>query len=203
MPELRKVVDLYIDQGNTRLVDSRNSASTVPAQVAPVASNILFRARVQYSDGTAFPIPDGTVFYFAIDQTYGPSASADLVTSSGGDFNVSGDWAEASLSAGYISWRANLNTTQLIAAMGTVANKRMVAELWMQSPGSDYALLAQWPITILNVVGSVTGTPSTPGVTYATLDALNGRIPAGLAFELRDGNRVAVVINGVEVATIG
>jgi hypothetical protein len=194
MAETLKVIDWRIDQGNTRLVDSANSSVYVPEVIIPFGSKILFRASVQYSDGTAFSFPAGTTFVFLLDNSF-VTGHADLVTSE--DFN-GGYWNQESLNDGRISWKANFNTTELRSALGSDASKSMTAELWMLAPGGEYALLLQVTVTVKNIVGEVTGTPSTPGVTYATLEALNARMGTGIAFE-RDGDTAWLTIDGIRV----
>lgn len=201
MPEINSyaVVDRYIDVGQRRLTDSNLVYVAGRTNEAYVRDKVIYRARLRLSDNTAFAVPAGATFYWCIDNSF-TDPHTDLVSSQDADFRIPADWADLSDAEGRICWRANLNTTALKAALGSSEDSgtTMREELWMLLPGADPSLIYQARITIKNVVGDITSTPVTPGVTYATQDELRAIAPSGWSLE-RDGDEVVVKIDGVPV----
>jgi len=198
---LRRAVDLIIDVGSGKLTDNANLTSTVPDQEYDFGSQILFRAQLRRG-GAAFEVPTGSVFYFCIDNTFS-SSSPDLVNSLHAQFNVSGDWTEAGLAGGKISWRADLASSTLKTALATAERATMFAELWMQAPGASYSKIGRWKPVINNSVADIIGTATPVGPTYATIDSINARLGEGIQLVRRLDGKSALVVDGVEVQVFG
>ena len=194
------VVDRYIDVGRRRIADANLAATFTTENALYVKDKVIVRARLRLSNNEAFVVPAGATFYWCIDNSY-TEGHTDLASSATALFNLASDWAEIDFNQGQICWRANLNTTALKTALSTSEYVDMTEELWMLVPGGEYSLIYASTVRVKNIVGDITETPVTPGVEYATLDALNAIAPTGFRIE-RAGDVVRFLIDGIVVQTL-
>ena len=128
-------------------------------------NQILFRATLTRTDGTAYAVPVGSSYVFGIDDSY-VSGHPEYVLSQSPDFNNAGDWDDCDPSAGRICWRANTNTTELRDALDGVTQKTMYAGLWIIPPSGKPYLLAHWEVMMANVTVEVASTSPAPSYDY-------------------------------------
>lgn len=183
MAEFRAVKDIYLNVDSRGRVDTTNQDINLPDFVEWYGTQALYRFHLQYADGTAYPLPAGSTFYFGVDSSF-TASHADYVTSSGADFNNS-DWAEESLTNGLVSARINFATSELRTYLSTSEEKTVTMELWFQPPGGSFVLLAQWSATIKNIVTDYAGATANPLPEYVTTTAQAAAIAA---FLIRDEN---------------
>ena len=119
---------------------------------------------------TAFePDPTATWLWGLDDVPF--SELSDYVLSQNDQFNLVGDWANLDVNGGKISWRANLATDALKAALllKTPLSNLMYANLWMLT--ADGNVVWSWPVYVHKVhVDPNTAVP-VDGITHLTTQA--------------------------------
>ena len=161
---VQKVVEIYLDTTNSTqtgatgggavkrssvFIQHRGTVSIVRAHLIDLASNYI-------------SVPAGTEFFFYIDNSYVVADLAPVKTLDQTLFNRVADWAEVDYENGKVCWEVDTTSTALLAKFTGAdptnpALLEMTAELWMQAPAESRSLLAQWPMTMRNIVSDDEG----------------------------------------------
>ena len=150
----RRIVTLYVDVDNARLVSSINSINLSPVNLYR-RSQTLMQCHLRLADGTTyFTPPAGAQWLFVADTSFAAS-HADLVVSTNAQFNIAADWSGISVVGGKICWRVDTATDLLTTAMADAATLAGYGELWMIAPGENPSLIVQFSITFKGIVGDV------------------------------------------------
>lgn len=157
-----RIITTYLDVERCREVTATNATQTNTFSVFR-DTHAIFRATLRQADGTTpFVVDPAATFAFYLNDSWLPAdeASRDsLVQSDNSQFNIAADWASLSLATGKICWRLDLTGDALAAALspstGSLESLTGHAELWYTAPGANPTVLAQWKMTMANIVGGV------------------------------------------------
>lgn len=192
----RKTQTFYADAGGARLRDPATNA-TLPGErmLLFARDQNLLRLIIQQWSGSAweaYAVSETAALKFGIKAAVG---DADFLAFSDDDqFNVSGDWADASRSGGKLSIRLSCNTTTLLEWLAELValdeydaakGATVLGELQLQEAGEDPVTVLQFPLTIKGEV--ITGSEAAPepaDPNYVTQGDLSAAVGAALAAKL-------------------
>lgn len=137
----------------------------------------------------------GWSFKFSCGTSVATDATPIAETDSA-DFDTSG------AASGVLKWPVDMLTAEYATLVGDLtgvaAFQTGLVNLWGLPPGgTDWQLLARWPIKFYGSVG-ITTTPPTPGSGLATLGDLGSRIESGIVLTIDGDGRAVVTVNGTE-----
>jgi len=165
----------------------------------------IYQADVQDDAAAAIDLTSYQ-FRFSLSNVYDhTSPIANLVESDDSKFNLVGDRSDLDLGTGKISFRADFYTPEMSAAFDSEndGNEGCKGEIWGLPPGeTNFILIAQWYVNVLNTLSSVAGDPPDTGLTYIVVGDLNGRIEQGIVLTIDADGKMVVTVDGVERGSI-
>ena len=165
-----RIVPLFVNCNKSVEVGSTNitvqNATRLFARESVLLQIVLFD-----NAGAAYALPNGLTYKLGLDSVF-TADHADPAVALHDDFNIDGDWAEAAPSAGKLSVRLSLNTTEMVSGMGAVQEVKHWMCVWATPEGGDPMLVFQIPIMVHNVAVTPTGATPTGLETYLTADML-------------------------------
>lgn len=183
-----RIVDIFVNVSKQKeVVDADTMADVSTPTLLTRFEQVLLRWNLLNDAGEAFKIDAGSTFLFGIDSTP-TSGHADLVLSDNAQFNISGDWGDASIEEGRICNRADLATVDLATDLGSAKEKDMYACLWSTPAGGKPFLLAQIPVKVRNVYvepGPPTSVPA-PADIFLTIAAADVRLSPRVTIQPRE-----------------
>lgn len=121
-------------------------------------SQYLFMAQVLKGLSTVpYAFTAGTAFFWGADSVYNHTPYP--VSSMNDQFHIAGDWT-FDPAKGFICWRANLATNELLTSLTSTTNPFLLFHtcLWALPPDLDAVLIAAWDMLFwLPAVNAATG----------------------------------------------
>lgn len=161
---VQKVVEIYLDTTNSTQTGATGGGAVKRSSVFILhrATVSIVRAHLIDLASNYISIPAGTEFFFYIDNSYVVADLAPVKTLDQTLFNRVADWAEVDYENGKVCWEVDTTSTALLAKFTGAdptnpALLEMTAELWMQAPAESRSLLAQWPMTMRNIISDDEG----------------------------------------------
>jgi hypothetical protein len=153
MSDLRRVILKYVNVESGSLVSSDNGVPRDGNNMTLfVGTQNVIQVHLRMSDGTTYFKPEaGSTWFFGVDDSY-TSGHTDYVITNTANFNIIGDWSSLDAANGKICFRADATSSSLRAAIGSLASKNMVGEIWYSPPGGSPTLLCQMTVVIKNIV---------------------------------------------------
>lgn len=199
----RKVIYLSVDTTQGRLRDASTNRTLTAAEILLYArdGHLLCFTFQEYvsSAWTATVIPETALLRIGMKEE--KDDTTFLAESDNDDWNVSGDWADASRAGGKCCARLSLNTAEIETLFSSTTEDQTVwLEVSMQESGEDPVTLAQAQVTVkLDVITGDEGDPAPAGPTYYTqaeVDALLAAYVTTAKVSVPDGMRLVVGADG-------
>ena len=186
MSDLRRTLLRYINTDTASLVSSDNGTPRDGNSLTFfIGTQNVVQCHLRLNDGDTYFKPEaGCTWFFAVDDSY-VVAHPDYIVTNTPDFNIVGDWTDLDASNGKICFRVDATSTALKAAVGALASKTMIGELWYTPPLGYATLLCQMSVVVKNIA---TEMGSESELVYTTSGTLSLDVETGdLVMRFPDG----------------